>query len=60
MAFQNETPLRGWKEIMPLLGVTDDRTAKKILEGKQLLQYENGRPVLLASEYMATLVVKRK
>lgn len=59
MAFRNETPLRGWKEIMPLLGVTDDRTAKKILIEKELLQYENGRPVLLASEYLATLVVKK-
>ena len=59
MAFKNETPLRGWKEICPLLGVNYERTARKILVGKKLLVYENGRPVLLASEYLVTLV-KRK
>lgn len=58
MAFKHETPLRGWKEIMPLLGVNDDRTARKILSEKKLLSYESGRPVLLASEYLATLVKK--
>ena len=59
MAFKNETPLRGWKEIMPLLGVNDDRTARKILSDKDLLVYESGRPVLLASEYLSTLLKKR-
>lgn len=60
MGFKHETPLRGWKEILPLLGVNDDRTAKRILSQKKLLQYENGRPVLLASEYLQTLVIKRR
>lgn len=60
MAFKNETPLRGWKEILPLLGVYDDRTARNILREKNLLQYECGRPVLLASEYLATLTQQKK
>lgn len=47
--------LRGWKEIIGLLRVQDDRTARKILEEKGLLHYENGRPVLLVSEYFSTL-----
>ena len=59
MGFKHETPLRGWKEIMPLLGVSDDRTAKKILTEKKLLQYENGRPVLRASVYLSTLELKK-
>lgn len=59
MAFKHEAPLRGWKEICPLLGVQDDRTAKKILEAKNLLHYENGRPVLHASEYLFTLKPKK-
>ena len=58
MAFKNETPLRGWKEIMPLLGVKDQRTAAKILEQKRLLHYEGQTPVLLASEYLHTLKLK--
>lgn len=67
MGFKHETPLRGWKEICPLLGkgngrdgVMNKRTARDILRDKGLLHYENGRPVLLASEYLATLVVKNK
>lgn len=62
MAFRGEVPLRGWKEILPILGrgncpsgCVDKRTAKSILSRKNLLRYENGRPVLLASEYFATL-----
>lgn len=58
MGFKHEPPLRGWKEILPLLGVQDDRTARKILTEKNLLHYENGRPVLLASEYFKTLAKK--
>lgn len=60
MGFKHETPLRGWKEICPLLGVADHRTATKILEGKKLLQYEGRMPVLLASEYLQTLSGKRR
>ncbi len=60
MGFKNETPLRGWKEICPLLGVNDERTAKKILVEKKLYMLENNRPVLLASEYLATLTVRKK
>jgi len=60
MGFKHETPLRGWKEILPLLGVADDRTARNILREKDLLRYECGRPVLLASEYLMTLVVVKK
>ena len=41
------------------MGVNDERTARKILVGKKLLVYENGRPVLLASEYLVTLGRKR-
>lgn len=58
MGFKHETPLRGWKEIMPLLGVNNDRTARKILEDKKLMHYEGRTPVLLASEYLKTLVQK--
>lgn len=60
MGFNNETPLRGWKEICPLLGVQDKRTAKSILVEKRLLKYENERPVLLASEYILTLTLRKK
>jgi len=56
---KNETPLRGWKEIRPLLNVEDDRTAAKILKGKNLLHYEGRTPVLLASEYLRTLSAKK-
>ena len=59
MAFKNETPLRGWKEILPLLGVSDDRTARKILGDKNLLQYEGRTPVLLASAYLETLLPEK-
>lgn len=52
---KKEPPLRGWKEICALMGVSDERTAKKILIEKNLLVYEAGRPVLLASEYRDTL-----
>ena len=58
MAFKNETPLRGWKEIKPLLGVDDRRTAIKILTELNLLKYHSGTPVLLASEYLQTLKPK--
>lgn len=60
MAFKGETPLRGWKEILPLMGVADHRTATKILEGKNLLHYEGRTPVLLASEYLSTLAPGKK
>jgi hypothetical protein len=59
MAFKNEAPLRGWKEICPLLNVEDKRTAARILRAKNLLNYEGKMPVLLASEYLRTLTLKR-
>jgi len=55
MAFPNEKPLRGWKEICPLLNVGDRKKAIDILRGKKLLNYEGRTPVLLASEYLQTL-----
>jgi hypothetical protein len=59
MAFKYECPLRGWKEICPLLNVTDERTAAIILKKKKLLKYEGRTPVLLASEYLKTLTWKK-
>ena len=59
MAFKNETPLRGWKEICPLLNVDNRRTAIRILKEKSLLHYEGKIPVLLASEYLRTLTPKK-
>jgi hypothetical protein len=59
MAFKNEAPLRGWKEICPLLNVNDERTAQRILRAKNLLHYEGRTPVLLASEYLRTLGGRR-
>lgn len=59
MAFKNETPLRGWKEICPLLNVNDRCTAIRILKQKKLLHYEGRTPVLLASEYLRTLSLKK-
>ena len=55
MAFKYEAPLRGWKEILPLLGVSDRRTAIRILTELKLLHYEGSTPVLLASEFLKTL-----
>ena len=66
MPFKNETPLRGWKEILPIMGrgngsngLMDKRTARDILRDKGLLTYENGRPVLLVSQYLATFMAKK-
>lgn len=59
MGFKGEAPLRGWKEIKPLLGVDDERTAAKILDDKKLLHYEGRTPVLLASEYLKTLAPRK-
>ena len=58
--FDGEIPLRGWKEICPLLGVQDKRTAKSILVEKKMLNYENGRPVLRMSVYLSTLDIKKR
>lgn len=55
MGFKNETPLRGWKEILPAINAPNKDSGRSILKTKGLLHYENNAPVLLLSEYLSTL-----
>ena len=56
MAFKNETPLRGWKEIMEFTRIDDRRFARRILYvEKKVVSYEGRQPVMLVSEYLLTL-----
>lgn len=55
MGFKGETPLRGWKEILPAINAPNKDSGRRILRDKGLLHYENNAPVLLLSEYLLTL-----
>jgi hypothetical protein len=60
MTVQQESPLRGWKQILEFMKVQDRRTAIAILEKKKILMYEGKTPVLLASVYQMTLIPAKR
>ncbi len=51
MPFKNEVPLRGWREIMGVMGVKDRASAKRILIERKILFYEKRRPCMFFSDY---------